>query len=147
MIRTEAHRNEPQAPRQRRPRRKRLGFTLVEMLIALAIFAVVASVVYDQIGDVARQTVLLEQRTLGTWIARNELARLTLARRYEPDRPITNGLELTEVEMAGNSWRVETNITTTDTRDFYRVEVTVRLDDSSPEGIQAATVTSFLGKF
>ena len=50
------------------------GFTLLELLIAVAVFAVVAVTVYTRSGDTLVQLQVLEQRTMASWIAQNELA-------------------------------------------------------------------------
>ena len=60
------------------------GFTLLELLIAVAVFAVVAVTVYTRSGDTLVQLQMLEQRTLASWIAQNELA---LARIRQVDNP------------------------------------------------------------
>lgn len=55
-----------------------VGFTLVEMLIALAVFAVVAVVVQGNIGGVARSLGQLEERVFANWIAQNHIAEQVL---------------------------------------------------------------------
>ena len=66
------------------------GFTLIELLIAVTVFAVVAVTVYTRSGDALRQVGGLEERTLTTWIAENQLATLRLGR-LNVDSPMPTG--------------------------------------------------------
>ncbi|MDZ7825880.1 MAG: type II secretion system minor pseudopilin GspJ [Gammaproteobacteria bacterium] len=54
------------------------GFTLIEILVALAVFAVMSMAVYTRVGEVIAGTAALEERTFATWVADNHLTRLRL---------------------------------------------------------------------
>ena len=56
------------------------GFTLLELMIALAVLATVAMAVYGSGSDRVRQLYSMEQRTLARWTAENHLAKLRLQR-------------------------------------------------------------------
>ena len=60
------------------------GFTLLEVLVALAIFAIVAAVVLTAAGRSLNNAARLEALTLAGWIADN---RLTSPRRPSDARP------------------------------------------------------------
>ena len=54
------------------------GFTLVEIMVALGVFAIVSVAVYGRIGEILQQTRGLETRTLATWVAQNRMSALAL---------------------------------------------------------------------
>lgn len=61
----------------------RQGFTLLELMVALAVLAVVSIAVLGRGGDAAYQLHGLEERTLARWVAENEIAKLRLERRVQ----------------------------------------------------------------
>src|SRR5215212_2667824 len=54
------------------------GFTLVEILVALAVVAVALSAGMRAVAQSADAATLLKQRTLALWVAQNRLARAQL---------------------------------------------------------------------
>lgn len=64
----------------------RRGFTLLELMVALAVLAVVSIAVLGRGGDAAYQLHGLEERTLARWVAENEIAKLRLERRVQAAR-------------------------------------------------------------
>jgi len=128
------------------------GFTLLEVMVALAIFAAVAATVYARTGQVAAGAAQLETRTLATWIARNALLRLELEQ-HSRDAEIGAGRETRRLRMAGREWRVETEIEATSAPNLHRVTVVVRAQDGARdptldgEAGVAARMTGFLGRF
>lgn len=64
----------------------RRGFTLLELMVALAVLAVVSIAVLGRGGDAAYQLHGLEERALARWVAENEIAKLRLERRVQAAR-------------------------------------------------------------
>lgn len=100
------------------------GFTLLEMLLAVIVIAVVGITVSTAIGGVASQTYTLERRTMAHWVGANEMTRLRLELRVEP-RVLPEGRETTRVYMGERDWEVRTSIIATDSPLLRRVEVDV----------------------
>ena len=58
----------------------RRGFTLLELLIALAVLAAISLVIYGHGSSTVLQLRSMEERTLARWVAENQLAKLRLER-------------------------------------------------------------------
>ena len=110
------------------------GFTLLEMLIAVVIIAVVGTTLATSVGSVAGQTYALERRTVANWISLNELARLRMDLRVNP-RPLAEGSSKTRVRMSDREWEIETRIIATDSPLLRRIELDVyEFDDGDRSG-------------
>ena len=98
------------------------GFTLMEVLVALAILAVLATTLVTQSGNFSSQLFRLEDKTVALWVAQNALDEARLEERAaEAQKPV-------EVEMAGRTWLVSRSITPTERPGFSRIEVGVTRD-------------------
>lgn len=95
------------------------GFSLIEVLVALAILAVLAATVVSQGGAFSSQLFRLEDRSLALWAAQNALdaARLT--------ESLPAGTRPAEVEMGGRTWVVSTVVQPTARAGFSRIDVSV----------------------
>ncbi|HEX5842512.1 MAG TPA: type II secretion system minor pseudopilin GspI, partial [Pseudomonas sp.] len=70
------------------------GFTLLEVLVALAIFALVAASVLTATARSLQTASRLEEKTLAMWIADNQLAELQLSK-----TPAADGRDQGELEF------------------------------------------------
>jgi len=122
------------------------GFTLIELLVALAVFAVVAVTVYTRSGDVINQLSGLEERTLATWIADNELALLRMSRLATLD-PLPTGSDSRELLMSGRSWRVTSRITDTSHPWLRRADIEVQPVVTGREDGASYQLTGFVGRY
>ena len=120
------------------------GFTLLELLIAVAVFAVVAVTVYTRSGDTLVQLQVLEQRTMASWIAQNELA-LARIRQVANPEPVAIGSRSRKVLMGGRDWTVSVDVTGTSHAWLRRVEVAVTQADVGDAGV--STVVGFIGRY
>jgi general secretion pathway protein I len=110
-----------------RMRGRTCGFTLVEVLVALAILAIALAAGMRTLHlatDSARETRL---RLIATWAAQNQLAELT-ARRAFPSAGSANG----DLELAGEALKWQSTVSETPNPAFRKVEMRVtRADDTS----------------
>ena len=104
------------------------GFSLIELLVALTVLAVVSVTVFARGGDTLAQLHGLEQRTLARWVAENEVARLRLDRE-ELVRGGSN--RRARVDVGDQSWRVETTLRSTQHDGLWQVTVEVRAADGA----------------
>lgn len=98
------------------------GFTLVEILVALAVLAIALTAAAHSLGNAADTTAALRERTLARWVAEDKLAELELRREW-PALDTKEG----DAEMGGRKfhWIQETGVTPV-TR-MRRVELSVLL--------------------
>ena len=96
------------------------GFTLLEVLVALAIFALVAASVLTASGRSLQTAARLEDKTLAMWIADNRLTELQLA-----EAPPGDGRDQGELEFAGRRWQWQSEIEATSEPSMRRVTLWV----------------------
>jgi len=102
---------------------KQKGLTLLELLVALAIFSTSAIAIMDTITATARVVDNLEHKTLAHWVAGNKLAELKLKSTW-PNIGVTRD----EIEMADRDWFLVTRVEATARTDMRRITVEVRRD-------------------
>ncbi|WP_312519581.1 type II secretion system minor pseudopilin GspI [Stutzerimonas nitrititolerans] len=96
------------------------GFTLLEVLVALAIFAIVAAVVLTAAGRSLNNAARLEALTLAGWIADNRLTELQL---QQPEPAI--GRETRELEYSGRPWQILSEVQASADPGLLRITVWV----------------------
>ena len=112
------------------------GFSLIEVLVALAILAVLASTIVFQGGSFGSQLFRLEEKTLALWVAQNALDSVRVSGQAPPEESDE------EVEMGGRNWVVTQRALPTERPGFTRVEVSVaREGEEDP----LLTLTGFVG--
>ena len=99
---------------------KQRGFTLLEVLVALAILAVTLAAVTRAAILMTDSASALKQRTLATWVAQNQLAQHT-ARGEWPETGIKTGT----TEQAGVRFDWEERVGGTPNAAFRRIEIRV----------------------
>jgi general secretion pathway protein I len=106
------------------------GFTLLEVLIALAIVAMSVGALLGTITSSASNISYLKDKTLAEWVALNRLTEIRIAQQM--DSP---GKRTGNAEMGGMRWQWEQEITELPIDGMFRVEVRARptgetVDDS-----------------
>jgi general secretion pathway protein I len=115
-------------------RSARDGFTLVEVLVALAIVAVALAAGFRSVAQSAESATALKARTLALWVAQNRLA----AAQLETPAPALGERDGSE-EQAGGRFAWHQTIIGTPNPAFRRVEINVA-EASRPDYVLARLV-------
>ncbi|KQY96573.1 type II secretion system minor pseudopilin GspI [Brevundimonas sp. Root1423] len=97
----------------------RSGFTLIEMLVALAVFGLAAMALVNLSGENTRSAARVETRTLGGIVAEN------LAVEAATMAVIGEGTSSGQVELAGRQWNWSRAVVETDVPGMLRIDVRV----------------------
>ncbi len=96
------------------------GFTLVEVLVAVAVLAIAMAAVISAMARQADNAGYLKQKTLALMVAHNRLAELQI----EGKTPST-GRSDGKVDMSGVEWKWQAEVKSTEDDRLRRVEITV----------------------
>ena len=114
------------------------GFTIIEVMVALAIVAFSLTAVAAGVGQMIDTANAMRERSYASWIAQNKIAEMRLAN-VIPEVSTTSG----EVEFAGTEWAWEAEVSETGVENLFRVDVSI----SYPGADDAIrTVTGFVGE-
>ena len=113
------------------------GFSLLEVIIAIAVLAFAMTALVEGAGRGAFNANHLKEKTLAHWVALNKIAEYQL----QPTWPAV-GLQKGTYDMANFDWRWEARVTETEDKNVRRLEMDVRM---GPNAKSAMTkVTAFL---
>ena len=112
------------------------GFTLIELVVALAVLAIGMTAVLHSTSQAGHAGAFLKQRTIAHWVASNRASELSINKEWlEPG--FSNGTEA----MAGQTWRWETEVQNTVVPELRLVTIRVTLD-----GEEMASLVTFLSR-
>ena len=124
--------------------RRTAGFTLLEVMIVLAVFAVVSAALVRNAAVAVRQTTIIEERSLGIWVAENQLSQMRIQVRSDENYPAL-GTNRYAVNLADRDWEVVVKIAATENADIRRVEVAVSAAQQPDQVV--ADLAGFLGRY
>ena len=110
------------------------GFTLLEVMVALAIITLGLMAVFNGIIQISDQSTHLRERAFAHWVAMNEITRLRVAGAL-PDVSEFDG----DVEFANASYRWAATVSETGVEDLRRIDLNVSYVDT-PDDVIATTV-------
>ena len=118
--------------------KKNKGFTLLEVLVALAVFAVAAIALMRVSESQLQLSARLEDKTFAHWVALNMVSEMQ-ANQDWPDL----GEQTGKVSMAGRDWKIIVKTLATPMNRVRRVEVTVSVAPQDfTQNMEAITVLS-----
>ena len=105
-----------------KPRSRAAGFTLMEVLVALAVVVLGMMAVVKALNTYTDRTDRVRQKTLASWIATNKLTEISVA----PSWPSIGDSD-EDVEFARQQWRCAIQVSETPVTNLRRVDVSVSL--------------------
>ena len=114
------------------------GFTLLEVMVALAIVALSLTAVAASMNQMIGSATTMQERTYASWIAQNRIAEMRLAN-VMPEVSTTSG----EVEFGNTRWVWRAVVSETGIANFRRIDVSVSNED---DDYVIRTVTGFIGE-
>lgn len=114
------------------------GFTLVEVMVALAIVAFSLTAIAASMNQMIDAANSMRERTYASWIAQNKITELRMAN-AAPEASTSSG----EVTYANSDWEWRAVVAETGVEDFYRIDVSVSHAGSE---YVVRTVTGFVGE-
>jgi general secretion pathway protein I len=118
---------------------KAAGLTLIEVMVALFIFALTGSAVMKAAGDHINGVGQIEEMTFATWVANNRMTQLHIDPSWPPKNNLTDSQD-----MAGRTWYWQQKVQKTNDEEMVQVDVRVSLDPEIEYSI--TSVTSFIAK-
>ncbi|MFC4698616.1 type II secretion system minor pseudopilin GspI [Glaciecola siphonariae] len=120
---------------------KNAGFTLLEVLIAVAIFALAGAAVVKGAAEHLNSVGMLKNLTFATYVANNQLTEASM--RAKVTWPPKNNLK-GESEMAQRTWYWEQQVLKTADEDLLQVSITVYENEDFTGSI--TSVSTFMAK-
>lgn len=120
-------------------RRLQQGFTLLEVLIALAVLALAMGAVIKATSDYTGNQSYLRDRTLAMWVARNVLVQYQVTGQW-----LSVGERKGTQEMGDQEWRWLARISQTEESELRRLDVEVYPLDSDDDENPVSVLSGFL---
>ncbi len=112
------------------------GFTLIEVLVALAIVAIGMAAVLGTLTSSASTVFYMRDKTLANWVALNHIAE----QRLQPQMPQLGNTD-GDVDFAGQKWHWRQETVATAVQGMVRMDVHVRPADSKADETRGWYVT------
>ena len=119
--------------------RRATGFTLLEVLVALAVLAIAMGAIINAATQSIASTAYLRDQTFASWVALNQVNALLI----DPEPWLEEGSQQGNAELANRVWRWEARFAKTDDPDLLRLEVAVR---SAEHASTLSVLTAFKAK-
>jgi general secretion pathway protein I len=123
--------------RPHRSRPRQAGFTLLEVLVAVAVLALALTAIISGGSNAARAAALMRDKTLALWVAHNRLAEIDLQLSW-----VQLGSSSDDVKMGGEEWTWRANVVGTQDPTLRRIDI--RVNKRGEGDYQYAMLSSFI---
>lgn len=114
---------------------KQRGFTLIEVMLAMAVFAIAGVALLGVADNNYRHISHLEEKMFANWVASNQLVEVSLEKTWPPKNNRKG-----KVEMAGRTWYWQQKVIKTANKELRAVNMQVRLNEDD-ELVSASLMT------
>lgn len=111
-------------------RRSYSGFTLLEVIIAMAILAIAMSAIISAVSRNVNNVNYLQDKTLAHWVAMNKVAEIQVSKEWPQV-----GLKKGTAPMANHEWYWEVAVANTEDKDVKRIDVKVFAEQGKKESL------------
>ena len=115
------------------------GFTLIEVMLAMAVFAIAGIALLSASSNNARHIGHLENIMFANWVASNQLVAANLEDKWPPKNNLKG-----EVELAGRAWFWQQKVIKTTDKDMRAIVMEVRLNED--DELAVSSLTSYVSK-
>jgi len=122
-----------------RTKKDSTGFTLIEVMLAMAVFAIAGVALLTTADNHFRNMSHLESKMLASWIASNQLVEATLDKSWPPKNNKKG-----KVELAGTEWFWLQKVIKTTDNDMRAVVIEVRSSDKQTSA--TSSLMTYLSK-
>ncbi len=117
------------------------GFTLLEILVALAVLATAMGALLQTAGSFTINQAYLRDRTIAEWIARNHMIEQQLSATW-PRIGQTKG----EIDYAERDWQWVMQVTQSPEKDLRRLDIEIFVIDGNESEQSLASLSGFVEK-
>ncbi|TWX71112.1 type II secretion system protein GspI [Colwellia demingiae] len=118
---------------------KQHGFTLIEVMLAMAVFAIAGVALLGVADNNYRHISHLEEQMFATWVASNQLVEVSLDKTWPPKNNRKG-----KVEMAGRTWYWQQKVIKTANKELRAVNMQVRLNED--DELVSASLKTYLAQ-
>lgn len=104
--------------------RQFLGFTLIEVLLALSVFSLAGIALLNTADTHFTNLNHLEDQMVANWVASNQLVEVQLTKTWPPKNNLTG-----KVEMAGREWFWQQKVINTENANMRAITIEVKADE------------------
>lgn len=117
--------------------KRQKGFTLIEVMVALAVVAIALSALSQASANFLWNQTALEQRVIGNWVAQNEIAQLQIGLLKQPRTTA-------KAQLMGHSWQVQSRTESTPIPNVVRLSIEVLSEVAIQENKAQTPVASLV---
>ena len=120
--------------------RRSRGFTLIEVLVAVAVLALSLGAFISGGSRYADHARHIQDKSMALWVARNKLVEYQVAENW-PETGTSDG----RADMGGREWRWESEVEESPDPAVRRADIRVyRIVDGEPQELPLATLSGFI---